>query len=174
MSDQSVWEQFSREQLLGLIEMYAKNWLAMDGVWFQSVEQKYGMDEAMEHDRNAWERFTVIEARRIKAFLGLSEHPGLEGLAKALSLRFYGNLNQAEPEFRGNTLVYRVVDCRVQSARTRKGMPLHPCKSVGIIEYGGFARTIDDRITCRCLSCYPEVTDSSCSCAWEFTLQAED
>ena len=171
MSNQSVWEQFSREQLLGLIEMYAKNWLAMDGVWFQSVEQKYGMDEAMEHDRNAWERFTVIEARRIKAFLGLGEHPGLEGLAKALSLRFYGNLNRAAPEIRGNTLIYRVLDCRVQSARSRKGMALHPCKSVGIIEYGGFARTIDDRIRCRCLSYYPEVTDDTCSCAWEFTLE---
>ena len=96
-----------------------------------------------------------------------------EGLAQALSLRFYGNLNRAEPERRGNTLVYRVADCRVQSARTRKGMPLHPCKSVGLIEYGGFARTIDDRITCRCLSCYPEVTDETCSCAWEFTLQED-
>ena len=171
MNHQEVLERFSREQLMELIGIYAKNWLAMDGVWFQSVEQKYGMDEAMAHDAAAWERFTVIEARRIKAFLGLPEHPGLEGLAQALSPRFYGNLNRAEPELRGNTLVYRVADCRVQSARTRKGMPLHPCKSVGLIEYGGFARTIDDRITCRCLSCYPEVTDETCSCAWEFTLE---
>lgn len=29
----------------------------MDGVWFQSVERKYGMDEAMHHDREAWESF---------------------------------------------------------------------------------------------------------------------
>ena len=49
-------------------------------------------------------------------------------------------------------------ECRVQSARRRKGMPFHPCKPVGCIEYSGFARTIDDRIECRCLSCYPEVT----------------
>ena len=171
MNHQEVLERFSKEQLMELIGIYAKNWLAMDGVWFQSVERKYGMDEAMAHDAAAWERFTVIEARRIKAFLGLPEHPGQEGLAPALSLRFYGNLNRAEPELRGNTLVYRVADCRVQSARTRKGMPLHPCKSVGLIEYGGFARTIDDRITCRCLSCDPEVTDETCSCAWEFTLE---
>ena len=53
-------------------------------------------------------------------------------------------------------------------------MPLHPCKRVGVIEYAGFARAIDERITCRCLSCYPEVTDESCACAWAFTLEAED
>lgn len=40
----------------------------MDGVWFQSIERKYGMDEAMEHDCAIWEKFTVIEAKRIKTF----------------------------------------------------------------------------------------------------------
>ena len=172
MSGREHLEGFSREQLAELLEIYAKNWLAMDGVWFQSVERKLGMEEAMYHDAEAWRRFTVIEARRIKAFLGLPEHPGLEGLAKALSLRFYANLNRDGVEIRGNTLIYRVKDCRVQSARTRKGMPLHPCRSVGLIEYAGFAREIDDRITCECLSCYPEVNDHTCACAWQFTLQA--
>ena len=77
-------ESLSRDQLLELIAIYSKNWLAMDGVWFQSVERKYGMDEAMYHDVEAWRRFTVTEARRIKKFLGLPERPGLEGLAQAL------------------------------------------------------------------------------------------
>ncbi len=160
----------SRERLVELLSLYAKNWLAMDGVWFQSVERKLGMEEAMYHDAEAWKRFTVIEARRIKTFLNLPERPGLEGLAKALSLRFYANLNQDTIEIQGNTLTYRVLSCRVQSARSRKGMPYHPCRPVGLIEYSGFAKEIDDRITCECLSCYPEVTDDTCSCAWRFTL----
>ena len=37
----------------------------------------------------------------------------------------------------------KMVTCRVQDARSQKGMELHPCKSVGEIEYAGFARTID-------------------------------
>lgn len=86
-------EDLPREKLLELVSMYAKNWLAMDGVWFQSIESKYGIDEALEHDAVAWRRFTVIEARRIKEFLGLPERPGLEGLARALAFRFYGALN---------------------------------------------------------------------------------
>ena len=86
----------SKEELIRLIEDYSKNWLAMDGVWFQSVERTRGMDEAMHHDAEAWRRFTVIEAKRIKAFLGLPERAGLEGLARALQLRFYANLNEAD------------------------------------------------------------------------------
>ena len=163
----------SREELLTLLELDAKNWLAMDGVWFQSVEQTSGMDAAMYHDAEAWRRFTVIEARRIKAFLGLDDHPGLEGLAKALPLRLDDRCNPTELRLENGKLLYKNVSCRVQSARARKGMPYHPCKPVGLVEYAGFAKTIDDRITCRCLSCYPDITDESCACAWEFTLETE-
>ena len=35
----------NKEELLRLIETYAKNWLAMDGVWFQSIEDKFGVPE---------------------------------------------------------------------------------------------------------------------------------
>ena len=164
-------EELSKDELVQLIDIYSKNWLALDGVWFQSVERRRGMDEAMLHDKEAWSRFTVIEAKRIKEFLRLPEYPGLEGMKKALSLRFYANLNEDEYIMEGNKLVYRMVDCRVQSARKRKGMELHPCKSVGIIEYSEFARTIDSRISCRCLSCCPDITDETCCCAWEFTLE---
>ncbi len=165
-----ILESLSKDELIQLIDIYSKNWLAMDGVWFQSVEQKLGMDEAMHHDAEAWRRFTVIEARRIKEFLKLPDNSGIEGLAKALKLRFYANINDDRIEINGNTLTYTAVDCRVQTARSRKGMELHPCKSVGIIEYTGFAQTIDSRFTCECVSCYPDITDDSCCCKWRFTL----
>lgn len=167
-------EGLTKEELIGLIEIYAKNWLAMDGVWFQSVESKFGMEEAMLHDEVAWRRFTVIEAKRIKNFLNLPEKAGLEGLSKALSLRFYANINRDEIIADKNTLIYRTLECRVQTARKRKQMDFHPCKSVGIIEYSEFAKTIDSRIVCECISCYPDVMDASCSCSWLFRLQEEE
>lgn len=165
-----VIEQLDKADLLKLIDIYSRNWLALDGVWFQSVEAKYGMDEAIEHDKNAWRIFTVIEAKRIKEFLQLPEQAGIEGLKQALEYRLYANLNRHEMISEGNTLIFRTLDCRVQSARKRKGMAYHPCKSVGIIEYTNFAKTIDDRIGCEAISCWPDCTDESCSCSWKFTL----
>ena len=161
----------SREQLERLIEIYCKDWLAIDGVWFQSVERKLGMDEAMEHDVAVWKQFTVIEAKKIKEFLSLPEKAGLDGLEQALRLRLYANINRDEILREGNTLLYRTLDCRVQTARSRKNMPWHPCKAVGEVEYSGFARVIDDRISCRAVSCYPDKTDDSCACSWLFTLE---
>lgn len=74
MNNREILSAFSKDELIELIEIYSKNWLAMDGVWFQSVERKLGMDEAMYHDAEAWKRFTVIEAKRIKEFLKLPDN----------------------------------------------------------------------------------------------------
>lgn len=164
-------EQLDRVDLLKLIDIYAKNWLAMDGLWFQSIEHKFGMDEAIEHDEKVWRDFTVIEAKRIKKFLNLPERAGIDGLKQALSLRLYANINEDEILVDNNVLIYRALDCRVQNARKRKGMEYHPCKSVGIIEYTYFAKTIDDRLECEAISCYPEITDESCNCSWKFILK---
>lgn len=161
----------TKEELIELIEIYSKNWLAMDGLWFQSIERENGMDSAMHHDEAVWRNFTVIEAKRIKKFLNLPEHAGIEGLKQALQLRLYANLNVNDIIVDGNSLTYKVRDCRVQSARTRKQIPLHPCKPVGIVEYSEFAKVIDSRFVCECISCYPDITDKTCCCVWKFTLQ---
>ena len=170
MNNYEILSQLSKDELIDLIGIYSKNWLAMDGVWFQSIERKLGMDEAMYHDAEAWKRFTVIEAKRIKEFLKLSDNSGVEGLEKALKFRFYANINDDKIEIDGNVLTYTSVNCRVQRARERKGMPFHPCKAVGIIEYSEFAKVIDSRFTCECVSCYPDITDISCCCKWRFVL----
>jgi hypothetical protein len=61
--------------------------------------------------------------------------------------------------------------CRVQEARRRKGLPDFPCKSVGIVEFEVFARTVDPRIHVRCLHCPPEAPEGN-YCGWEFIVEA--
>lgn len=160
----------SHDELVNFGVMCAKNFFAIDGTWFQAVERACGMDKAMEHDREAWRRYTVSEAKRVRAFLGLPERCGLDGLARALPLKLTSLAHPVELRRGEGWIEFRVVACRVQVARARKNMPYHPCKSVGLVEYADFARTLDDRITCTCASCYPDVSDETCSCAWRFTL----
>jgi len=165
------YDHLSREQLENLVTDFAKRWLAHDGLWFQQVEKYYGMDEAIKLDAGAWENFTIIEARRIMGLLNIEPGGGLQALKEALSLRLYAFVNKQEIEQPDhNTLIFRMVDCRVQSARKRKQMDEFPCKAVGLVEYSGFARTIDPRIKTRCLHCPPDSHPEDSFCAWEFTI----
>lgn len=162
----------SREELLKLSNIFAKNWLAHDGLWFQAVEEKYGLDTAIELDITAWRKFTVIEAKRIIEFLGLGKNSGLVGLKQALAFRLYASLNEDEILIEDeNVLVYRVKTCRVQHARESKGLAYFPCKAVGIVEYSLFAKTIDERFETEAVSCHPDVTNPDYNCIWKFKLQ---
>ncbi len=165
-------DKLSKEQLRELLTDFAKRWLAHDGLWFQAVEKAHGMEEAIKLDAAAWERFTVLEARRIMKFLGLESGGGLAALKEALGYRLYSVVNVQEilePE--EGRLIFRMNDCRVQSARKRKQMPDFPCKPVGLVEYSGFARTIDPRIETRCLACPPDPHPEEYYCAWEFKIR---
>ncbi|MFC1554697.1 DUF6125 family protein [candidate division KSB1 bacterium] len=163
-------KDLSKDELLRLLEIYAKNWLAHDGCWFLAAEEKYGLETAIELDTRSWERFSPAEAKRIMKEFSLPENGGLKTLNEALKFRLYACVNKQESEWKNeNTLIFRMVECRVQQARRRKNLPDFPCKPVGLVEYSKFAETIDPRIKTRCISCPPDdVKDNYCT--WEFTI----
>lgn len=157
--------------LLNLVEDFAKRWLAHDGLWFQAVEKEYGMEAALKMDADAWEKFSAIEARRIKEMLEIPENGGIQALKKALLFRLYAFINKQEIIDAGeNKIIFRMNDCRVQSARKRRGLPDFPCKTVGLVEYENFARAVDPRIKTRCLACPPDEHPPEYYCAWEFRI----
>ena len=163
-----------KEELVRIIADDAKNWLAHDGLWFQAVEASHGMEAAIDADVAAWERFTVVEAKRIMERIGMQPGGGIPALLECLRHRLYARLNvQEATEVSRHRAVFVMRDCRVQAARRRKGLPDFPCKRVGIVEYGGFARTVDPRIQTRCITCPPDDHPQDTWCAWEFTIAAE-
>ena len=166
-------DSLSREDLLKLLDVYAKNWLALDGTWFLALEETYGMDVAIEMDKRAWQRFAVAEARRIMRAFDIPEGGGLEALEKAFNYRLYARINVQETEWiDDHTLRFRMVKCKVQTTRERKELAPFPCKQVGIIEFSTFAQTIDPRIQMRCVACPPDPIEHR-YCEWEYTLKPE-
>jgi hypothetical protein len=162
-----------RAELKNLLDGFCANWLANDGVWFQAVEFKDGMNDAKRCNDSVWGQFSPIEAWAIKRFLGLPERPGLAGLKKALGFRIYAQINtQSIIEEGSDSLVFQMNECRVQSTRKRKGLDDYPCKSAGVVEYTYFARSIDDRIETACIGCPPDAHPAEWFCAWRFTLKA--
>jgi hypothetical protein len=161
-----------QEDLAQALTDAAKNWVAMDGLWFQAVEQAYGIDAALAIDKEVWEQFALVEARRMKERLALPEKGGLDALEIAFKNRLVSLLNELEilrPDEK--TLIITLKTCRVQAARKRKGMTEFPCRSVGLVEFPVFARTIDARIITECLSCPPETLPRTPYCSWKFTLE---
>ena len=154
-----------------LILDFAKLWLAHDGLWFQAVENAYGLETAIKLDTEAWSKFSPIEAKRILERLGKKPGGGINLLEEALGKRLYAFVNkQRVVDKTDERLVFEMTSCRVQDARRRKGLEPFPCKAVGIVEYSTFAKTIDPRIETRCLQCPPDPYNEESWCRWEFSL----
>lgn len=163
----------SKEDLVVLLEDMGKNWLACDGIWFQTIEKDYDyeMYTAKRINDTNWIRFSYIEAKMIMKRLNLPENSGIPALKEALKYRQYALINQHETvEISDNKIVFQINDCRVQSARKRKGLPDYACKSGGIAEYSRFAEAIDPRIKTKCISCPPDPHPDEWWCAWEFEM----
>lgn len=165
-------ENLSRDELLKLVRIYAKNWLAHDGCWFLAAEEKYGMEAAIELDAKSWERFAVAEAKRIRKEFAIPANGGLRALAKALQFRLYAAINRQKIEWvNDRKMIFRMLECRVQKARREKNLPDFPCKAVGMVEFSQFAKTVDSRIKARCLACPPD-PGGDFYCGWEFTVDS--
>jgi hypothetical protein len=166
-------ENLSREELLTLAKMYAKNWLAHDGCWFLAAEETFGIETAINLDTKSWERFAVAEAKRIMKEFTISSESGLKGLERVLSFRMYAAINKQETEWIDEqTLIFRMIECRVQATRISKGLAPFPCKSVGNVEFSQFAGTVNPRIKTQCLSCPPDPVKDA-YCAWKFTIDGD-
>ena len=101
-------DDLSREDLLKVIDVYAKNWLAHDGCWFQATEETLGLDTAIDLDTKAWNRFAVSEAKRIMKEFGIPPGSGLQGLERALGFRLYAAINKQSIEWiDDHTMVFR-------------------------------------------------------------------
>lgn len=172
MPERDLLLSLPKDTLVDMLEDQAKNWLAHDGLWFQAVERQYGMEKAIQLDKEAWITFTQIEAKRIMRRHGIEPGGGLTALKKALQFRLYARINEQSLIEEGpKNLRFEMNDCRVQSARKRKGLDDFPCKPVGIAEYAYFAHTIDPRIRTEVISCPPDPHPESYYCAWQFTLE---
>jgi hypothetical protein len=164
--------ELPEDKMNSLKESVAANWLANDGIWFQSVEFANSMTDAKSCNDSSWEKFSPLEAWSIKRFLNMSETPGLEGLKQALQFRLYAFINkQSITDETEDSFIFRMNDCRVQNARKRKGLDDYPCKSGGRVEYSTFAEAIDHRIRTECVACPPDKHPDEWYCAWKFYIQ---
>ncbi len=163
------------EKLELLRKSVSINWLANDGVWFQAVEFDRGMNDAKRCNDSTWAQFSPFEAHSIKKMLNMGEHPGLDGLKKALQYRLYAFVNkQSFHDDTPNSFIFQMDECRVQIARKRKGLQDYPCKSGGLVEYTTFAEAIDSRIKTEVLSCPPDPHPQEYYCAWRFYIEDDE
>jgi hypothetical protein len=169
--DNPVYEELSKlpkETLIELIMMYSRNWLTVDGLWFRGVEDKYGLDAAMEIDVMMWQIGSKIEAKRVKELLKLGS--GLENVIKAINFLSWSFSFGYEYELSENRALWTCKHCPPQDYRAKKGLAEFPCKPTFAACFNNVIDVIDPRVKVECIFCPPGPHPDDAWCQWEFTL----
>ncbi len=160
------------DKLLKLFRMQIKNIWRVDGLYFQGIEKRFGVDAATEIDKETWRILAKIEARDLKKIKGIEIVEDIETFMELLlntSWALYQTKKKVE--IRGNTGIFKVVSCRVQEARVKKGLDIFPCKPVRVGYLIEFAKEMNPNIEVQVISCPPDEKNPEFWCGWKFTLK---
>ena len=179
VSGEYTWEEdierlgeMDKDKLLELFRMQIKNIWRVDGLYFQGIEKRFGVEAATEIDKETWRILAKIEARDLKKLYGVDKVEEIKMFMEMLlntSWALYQTKKKVE--INGDTGVFKVVSCRVQEARLKKGLGVFPCKPVRLGYLEEFAREMNPDIKVEVVSCPPDEKDSEFWCGWRFILR---
>jgi hypothetical protein len=164
-------EDLSKDVLLRLIQVSSRNWGTTDGLWFQGVEDKYGIEAALELDKKMWERLSIVAAKRIKEALDLQEG-GIAAIINVVDI-LSTLLGARLPEIKeqdSSRVVLQFSRCPYQEARIRQGRSEFPCKPVGFTLLLNSSKVADPSARVNCLVCLPDPHPKDVWCKWELTI----
>ncbi|MFC1943942.1 DUF6125 family protein [Chloroflexota bacterium] len=65
------YEEFSKETLLGMLEVFSKLYLLMDGLWHTGVAQQYGEEVAWKIEDDVWVKLASYEPKEVARVLNV-------------------------------------------------------------------------------------------------------
>jgi hypothetical protein len=154
-----------------LVELCSRASYTLDGLWFSLVEEKFGLDTALEIDTEVWRRLCLVQARRIQKYFTIDEVSPIRKLIKIIELDpLLVVFKPRAVELSDSRAVLRFTDCPPQKARIRDGRGGFPCKGVGVAFLSSYVEVIDPKIKVTCLSCPPDAHPKQYWCEWQFEL----
>ncbi len=167
LTNRDVYAELTREQLMELLELYGRQAIVVDGLWFLGVEARWGHGAALEVDEEVWARYGHDEAKRLLALLGRERAGSLEEVGRLFLLTPLWGILGARAEAAGGRARLWVTRCRPQMARARKGLGEFDCKQVGLNYFNGWLPALHPDLRFACVFCPPDAHPDEEWCRWE-------
>lgn len=162
-------ESLPKETLIEVIKMYSRNWITVDGLWFGGVEEKYGMDAAVELDVRMWKIGSKIEAKRIKELFGFEG--GIEAVLHTVDLMTWTLGFGYDYDISDDRAVWTCRRCPPQEQRAKLNKAEFPCRPTFEACFNNVIEVIDPKVKVECSFCPPGGHPDDAWCQWIFTLE---
>jgi hypothetical protein len=169
--DRQLLRSLPQERLFEIMMFNIRNIWRVDGLYFQGIEKRFDQDAATEVDAEAWATMGTLEAKALKEMLGIKEAT-VERLMEAIRYTSWTMDHlQKEVKVENGKGILRILNCRTQLARSKKGLPEFPCKRVRHGYLINFVKEMNPGIKCTCARCPPDAHPGEVWCEWHFVLE---
>ena len=162
---------FSHDTLAGLLSLYGKLYLAVDGFWYLTVKERINNQEAIACDIGAWEKLYRYEMSRIRELLNIQGND-VAALMKSIQVTpwFWHTEHKIELENR-NTALLTITRCITLDALEKEGEGRENeiCKIFCPLMFKRYASFFNSDIEVKPLKSPPRKSKDEVCCQWEFT-----
>jgi hypothetical protein len=173
-SDESLREdlmKLPKETLVDLVVAGGKNCWSVQNHWMEYMFREYGNEAAAKADEELFGRFTRSMIYRLKRILKID---GDDIPAFLRVLQFYPMQTPDSEiiEATDRRVVLQVNSCTMVRERTKRGLPLLPCKPAGIGCFEALATMVNPDAKVKCVFCPPDEIPPDAVCKWDFEFPA--
>lgn len=144
--DREMLDAMPKDKLLDLFFLHIRNLWRVDGLYFLGIEERFGTEVATMIDTNCWKIMGKIEARNLKALLGIKQDDVASLMYALRNTSWALDQRDKEVEVSQTRGIFRVVKCHTQLTRIRKGLEVFPCKNVRFTYLKAFAEEFNPNI----------------------------
>ena len=166
-------EDLSKAELVDLIQLYSKLFLAVDAFWYLAVKEKVDEDTATACDIWVWEKYTPYELKRLMPLRNI-KGSDLESFATALGFSpWFANLDYSLSREGENRLTFTVLKCPTLEALKREGSGRENviCRQVDPILFQIMIQCFNPSGKVRPIELPPETYGKSICCRWQFSIE---
>ncbi|MCK4362017.1 MAG: hypothetical protein KAW13_01895 [Dehalococcoidia bacterium] len=166
-------EKLSKAELIQLVRLYSKLFLAVDAFWYLAVKEIVDEDTATACDLWVWERYSPYEFKRLMSLMNIKGND-LEAFAAASSFSpWFSNLNYRFTREEDNKLTFTVLECPTLQALRREGAGRENtiCQQVEPRLFQIIIQSFNPKGKVIPIELPPEASKDSICCRWQFSIE---
>ena len=163
---------FSPGILAGLLTVYAKLYLAVDGFWYLTVKERLGNESALACDIEVLKKVAKYEMAGVTELLNIKGSDVATVMKAMQTTPWFRNTEHKIEIENQNTALLTITNCATLNALEKEGEGRENeiCKIVEPIVFKQYASFFNPHIEVRCLKSPPRKSKDEICCQWEFTL----
>lgn len=166
-------EEMSRDTLIRLVKAYCRLYQVVDAHWYLSIQDKWGINAALDCDFWVWERLPKSEVEAISKLLGIEGKKDLDSLVKLfLTVPMNMTTDYKIEYLTPDRAVVTFTFCPVLRALEKEGRGREEdiCRNLDIMIFRNYAKHFNPAILVNPVLLPPRPNQTAPACTWEFSV----